>query len=108
MSMVSDQKEIVEEWSCGLKVMYINTEGLINKSINEYLKLLIDRTTYDDRYKETSTAKKEIFTQGGDSMRPEWSQKIFDEERQEGREEGRQEGIKDFAKKLLEKGLLTK
>ena len=37
-------------------------------------------------------------------MRPEWLQKIFDEEREEGREEG----IKDFAKKLLEKGLLTK
>ena len=92
--------------------MYINTEGITNKNINEYLKLLTDRTTYNDKYKETTIAKKEIFTQGGDSMRPEWLQKIFDEEREEGLEqgkiEGRKEGIISFAKGLLEKGILTK
>ena len=52
--------------------MYINIEEKKNKNINEYLKLLTDRTTYNDKYKEISTAKKEIFTQGGASMRPEW------------------------------------
>ena len=112
MNIVSDQNETIQEWACGLKVMYINTEGITNKNINEYLKLLTDRTTYNDKYKETTIAKKEIFTQGGDSMRPEWLQKIFDEEREEGLEqgkiEGRKEGIISFAKGLLEKGILTK
>ena len=84
--------------------MYINTEGITNKNINEYLKLLTDRTTYNDKYKEISTAKKEIFTQGGESMRPEWLQKIFDEEREEGREEGRSHLLND----LFKKGILTK
>ena len=108
MNIVSDQKEIIEKWNCGLKVMYINTEGLTNKNINEYLKLLTDRTTYNDKYKEISTAKKEIFTQGGESMRPEWLQKIFDEEREEGREEGREQGRSSVLVELIKAGLLTK
>ena len=80
--------------------MYINIEGLTNKNINEYLKLLTDRTTYNDKYKEISTAKKEIFTQGGASMRPEWLQRIFDEEREEGRSH--------LLNDLFKKGILTK
>ena len=116
MNIVSDQKEIIEKWNSGLNVMYINTEDITNRNINEYLKLLTDRTTYDDKYKEISTAKKEIFTQGGDSMRPEWLQKIFDEEREEGREQGIEQGIeqgkqeerKSLFAKLITEGLLTK
>ena len=49
MNIVSDQKEIIDKWNCGLNVMYINTEGITNKNINEYLKLLTDRTTYNDK-----------------------------------------------------------
>ena len=108
MNIVSDQKEIIEKWNSGLNVMYINTEDITNRNINEYLKLLTDRTTYDDKYKEISTAKKEIFTQGGDSMRPEWLQKIFDEEREEGREEGRKQERSSVLVELIKAGLLTK
>lgn len=104
MNIVSDQNETIGKWNCGLKVMYINTEGITNKNINEYLKLLTDRTTYNDKYKEISTVKKEIFTQGGDSMRPEWLQKIFDEEREEGIEQGRSSVLVE----LIKAGLLTK
>ena len=108
MNIVSDQNETIQEWACGLKVMYINTEGITNKNISEYLKLLTDRTTYNDKYKETTIAKKEIFTQGGDSMRPEWLQRIFDEEREEGREQGKLEERKSLFAKLITEGLLTK
>ena len=42
MNIVSDQKEIVDKWDAGLIVYYVNTKGLTNKSINEYLKMLTD------------------------------------------------------------------
>ena len=41
-------------------------------------------------------------------MRPEWLQKIFDEEREEGREQGKLEERKSLFAKLITEGLLTK
>ena len=91
MSIVSDQKEKVGKWDAGLKVYYVNAKGLTNKNINEYLKILTDKTTINKKYKETSAIKKELFELGGATMSKEM-QKILSDERAEGRAEGMQQG----------------
>ena len=92
MNIISDQKEKIGKWDAGLKVYYINTKGLTNKNINEYLRLLTDKTTINKKYKETSAIKKEIFELGGVTMSKEM-RAILDSERAEGKAEGRAEGM---------------
>ena len=98
MSIVSDQKEKVGKWDAGLKVYYVNAKGLTNKNINEYLKILTDKTTINKKYKETSAIKKELFELGGATMSKEM-QKILSDERAEGREEGTLKAIVNMFKK---------
>ena len=91
MDIVSDQGKIVDKWDAGFKVYYINTKGLTNKTINEYLKLLTDKKTLNSKYKTTSNIKKELYEIGGVTMSKEM-EAILKSERAEGREEGRAEG----------------
>ena len=98
MNIVSDQKEKIGKWDAGLKVYYVNAKGLTNKNINEYLKLLTDKTTINKKYKETSAIKKELFELGGATMSKEM-QKILSDERAEGREEGTLKAIVNMFKK---------
>lgn len=109
MNIVSDQKEIIGKWDAGLKVYYVNTKGLTNKNINEYLKLLTDRTTVSKKYKQTSSIKQEIYEIGGAIMSKEMRE-ILDSERAEGMAEGMAKGkiegkIESFLS-LVKKGLL--
>ena len=87
MNIVSDQKEKIGKWDAGVKVYYINTKGLTNKNINEYLKLLTDKTTISKKYKETSAIKKELFELGGATMSKEM-RAILNSERAEGMQQG--------------------
>ena len=91
MNIVSDQKEEIGKWDAGLKVYYVNTKGLTNKNINEYLRLLTDRTTISKKYKQTSSIKQEIFEIGGVTMSKEM-RAILDSERALGKAEGMQQG----------------
>ena len=93
MNIVSDQNEQVSKWDAGLKVFYVNTEGLTNKNINEYLKMLIDKTTINKKYKQTTSIKQELYKLGGATMSKEM-RAILDSERAEGKAEGRAEGMK--------------
>ena len=91
MNIVSDQNEQVSKWDAGLKVFYVNTEGLTNKNINEYLKMLTDKTTINKKYKQTTIIKQELYKIGGATMSKEM-RAILDSERAEGKAEGRVEG----------------
>ena len=91
MSVYTDTKEFVNKWNCGLKVMYVNTVGLSNETMNEYLKLLTDITTINTKYKEISKIKKEINKTGGKCM-SKWFMDLNKKEREEGYKEGKQEG----------------
>lgn len=109
MDIVSDRGGVVMPWDAGLKVYYVNTEGLTNKTINEYLKLLLDQTTFSDKYKVTSKIKRENYEKGGQSMSSELRE-LMEEERAEGKSEGLAEGmakgkIESFLS-LVKKGLL--
>ena len=114
MNIVSDREEHIGKWDAGLRVYYVNTKGLTNKNINEYLKLLTDKTTINGKYKQTSDIKQVIYKIGGVTMSKEM-RAILDSERTEGRAEGRAEGkvegraegsiasvVSLFKKKLLE------
>ena len=103
MNIVSDQGNMISSWEPGLSVYYVNTEGLTNKTINEYLKLLKDKTTINKKYKITSDIKKDLYGKGGQIMSKE-VQAILDAERAEGREEGIAEGIKKGREKGREEG----
>lgn len=105
MNIVSDQKEKVGKWDAGFKVYYINTKGLTNKNINEYLKLLTDKTTISKKYKETSAIKKELFELGGATMSKEM-RAILNSERAEGKAEGMQLGMQQGMKQGMIKVLL--
>ena len=108
MNIVSDQNEIIGKWDAGLKVYYVNTKGLTNKNINDYLKLLTDKTTISKKYKQTSSIKKEIYEIGGATMSKEMRE-ILDSERAEGRVEGIQQGrLKAFAEMVKDKILTVK
>ena len=104
MNIVSDQKERISKWDAGLKVYYVNTKGLTNKNINEYLKLLTDKTTINRKYKETTSIKQEIFEIGGatmskemktilDAIKAESKAEGIQQGKAEGRAEGRAEGM---------------
>ena len=108
MNIVSDQNEIISKWDAGLKVYYVNTKGLTNKNINDYLKLLTDKTTISKKYKQTSSIKKEIYAIGGATMSKEMRE-ILDSERAEGKAEGIQQGrLKAFAEMVKDKILTVK
>ena len=99
---MSDQNEIIGKWDAGLKVYYVNTKGLTNKNINDYLKLLTDKTTISKKYKQTSSIKKEIYEIGGATMSKEMRE-ILDSERAEGKIEGKIEfALNMFKNKLIE------
>ena len=112
MNIVSDQKETVKAWDCGLKVMYINTEGLTDKNINKYLIVLTDNITYLKEYKNTNRVKRELFETGGRKVSAKWLLKLMKEYERDGIKKGIEKGLAkgamDFAKKMIEKGLLTK
>ena len=92
MDIVSDQGESIEKGDAGLKVYYVNTKGLTNKTINEYLKLLTDKNTINSRYKITSEIKKGLFDKGDIAMSKEMME-VFDDVRLEGLEQGRVMGL---------------
>lgn len=106
MNIVSDQKNKIGKWDAGLKVYYINASGLTNGTINEYLKLLTDRTTISKKYKYTSSIKQEIFEIGGVTMSKEMRE-ILDSERAEGRAEGREEGMLSILIEMVKDKLLS-
>ena len=92
----------IKKWDPGLSVYYVNTEGLTNKTINEYLKLLKDKTTINNKYKVTSSIKKDLYGKGGQIMSKE-VKAILDAEREEGKNEGAINVVLSmFKKKLIE------
>ena len=113
MNIVSDQKERISKWDAGLKVYYVNTKGLTNKNINEYLKLLTDKTTVNKKYKETTSIKQEIFEIGGAAMSKEMKT-ILDaikaeskaEGIQQGKAEGMQQGTLNAIINMFKKGII--
>ena len=106
MNVVSDQGKIVEPWDAGLKVYYVNTVGLTNKTINQYLKLLTDKTTRSQKYKTTSEIKDLIYGEGETKMSSEmkkWINDIRKDAKREGKEEGKIEiALNMFKKKIIE------
>lgn len=92
MEVETDNNEFVEDWEPGLKVYYINTEGLTNKTINEYLKLLTDKTTLSKDYKVTSDIKKGLYEKGGYGMSTAMME-MLDEERALGMAEEKKRSI---------------
>lgn len=105
MNIISDQKEQISNWDAGLKVYYVNTEGLTNKNINEYLKLLSDNTTLNKKYKQTSTIKQEVYEIGGVTMSDEM-RAILDSERSIGKREGIKEGMLQSFVTMVKKGFV--
>ena len=102
MNVVSDQGKIVEPWDAGLKVYYVNTVGLTNKTINQYLKLLTDKTTISQKYKTTSEIKDLIYGEGETKMSSEMKKWINDI-RKDAKKEGKIEvALNMFKKKLIE------
>ena len=106
MNVISDQGKIVEPWDAGLKVYYVNTVGLTNKTINQYLKLLTDKTTISQKYKTTSEIKDLIYGEGETKMSSEmkkWINDIRKDAKREGKEEGKIEiALNMFKKKIIE------
>ncbi|MBP3200919.1 MAG: PD-(D/E)XK nuclease family transposase [Lachnospiraceae bacterium] len=92
MDIVSDQGIKVNKWEAGLKVYYVNTKGLTNKNINEYLKLLTDKTTFSNKYKVTNKIKTDLYQRGGVLMSKEMME-VLDDVRLEGVEKGMQQGL---------------
>ncbi|MBP3200438.1 MAG: hypothetical protein J6M39_02160 [Lachnospiraceae bacterium] len=78
----------------------VNTEGLTNKNINEYLKLLTDKTTINKKYKQTTIIKQELYKIGGATMSKEM-RAILDSERAEGMQQGRLKVLIDMVKDKL-------
>ena len=105
MNIVSDQKERISKWDAGLKVYYVNTKGLTNKNINEYLKLLTDKTTINRKYKETTSIKQEIFEIGGATMSKEMKT-ILDAIKAESKAEGIQQGTLNAIINMFKKGII--
>ena len=89
-----------------LKVYYVNTVGLTNKTINQYLKLLTDKTTISQKYKTTSEIKDLIYGEGETKMSSEmkkWINDIRKDAKREGKEEGKIEiALNMFKKKIIE------
>ena len=106
MDIVSDQGEYISPWDAGLKVYYVNTVGLTNKNINEYLQLLLDKTSFNKKYKVTSKTKKEYYEKGGQKMSKELRQ-MMEEERTKGKKEGKKEGMIEAFVGMVKDGLLS-
>lgn len=106
MNVISDKGKMIEKWDAGVKVYYVNTEGLTNKRINEYLKILSDSTTYNEKYKITSKTKKELFENGGLIMSTEF-RKYIEKESKKSLKKGRQEGKIGELIELVKEGLLS-
>lgn len=106
MNVVSDQGTRVEPWDAGLKVYYVNSVGLTNKTINQYLKLLTDKTTLNQKYKTTSEIKDLIYGEGETKMSNEmkkWINDIRKDAKREGIEKGKIElALNMFKKKIIE------
>ena len=94
MNVVSDRGKFIEKWDSGMKVYYVNTEGLTNKTINEYLKILLDKTTYNKKYKVTSKTKRDLFEKREVKMSNEF-RKLLVREKRQGMVEAFVEMIKD-------------
>ena len=92
MDIISDQGIKVNRWDAGLKVYYVNTKGLTNKTINEYLKLLTDRTTFNNKYKVTNEIKTDLYKKGGAHMSKEMME-VLEDVRHEAHEKGVQQGM---------------
>ncbi len=118
MDIMSDQGKKVSEWNAGLKVYYVNTKGLTNKTINEYLKLLTDRTTFNNKYKITNEIKEDLYKKGGAHMSKEMMEVLDDvrfeamekgkaEGRAEGKAEGRAEGEIEAFVKIYKNGMIN-
>lgn len=110
MNIVSDQNEQVSKWNAGLKVFYVNTEGLTNKNINEYLKILTDKTTINKKYKQTTIIKQELYKLGGTTMSKEM-RAILDSERAEGEKigilKGKTEGMIEAFISMVKEGIIN-
>lgn len=107
MNIVSDRGEKISKWQSGLNVLYVNTKGITNKNINEYLKLLTDNKTKSSEYKITSEIKKDIFETGGVKM-SKWIQDLIDEKTEKNRNEWLQQGMQTMLEKLVNAGLIKK
>ena len=106
MNIVSDQKEIVDKWDAGLIVYYVNTKGLTNKNINEYLKMLTDTKTLNKNYKITNKIKTEIYSKGGVVMSKEMME-VLDDVRLEAKDEWLEVGIERGIAQGIEQGMLN-
>lgn len=91
MDIVSDQGKKVSKWEAGLKVYYVNTKGLTNKTINEYLKMLTDKTTFNNKYRITNGIKTDLYKKGGVHMSKEMME-VLDDVRLEAMEKGMEKG----------------
>ena len=114
MNVVSDRGKIVEKWESGMKVYYVNTEGLTNKTINEYLKILLDKTTYNKKYKVTSETKRDLFEKGEVKMSNEFRKLLVREKRQgikqgieQGIKQGKEEGMIETIVSLVKDNIIT-
>lgn len=110
MNVVSDKDEIIEKWESGIEVYYVNTEGLTNKTINEYLKILLDKTTYNKKYKVTSDTKRGLFEKGGIIMSNEFRKLLVREKRQgikQGIEQGKKEGMFNILIDMVKDNTIT-
>lgn len=108
MNIISDKKIFISNWNCGLKVYYVNAEGLTNKTINEYLKLLTDKKTTSKKFSMTSSIKKGIYEIGGKKMSKEWKE-LYDGIENIGIEKGKKEGkISAFIEMVNDKLLTIK
>ncbi len=92
MNIVSDQGKEVDKWDAGLTVYYVNTKGLTNKNINEYLKLLTDTKTLNKNFKITNRIKTELYSKGGVVMSKEMME-VLEDVREEWLEKGIEKGI---------------
>lgn len=115
MNIVSDAGEKISKWNAGLNVLYVNTKGITNKNINEYLKLLTDKETKNTNYKITSEIKTDIFETGGANM-SKWMQDLIDEGveknkqtwMQRGMQQGIERGMQSTIDKLVAAGLIKR
>lgn len=105
MNVISDQDEEVEPWDAGLKVYYVNTVGLTNKNINQYLKLLTDKTSVSKNYRMTSNIKELIYAKGDINMSSEM-RKWINELREDGIKEGKKEGKLELALSMFKMKLI--
>ena len=78
----------------------------MNKNINEYLKLLTDKTTINRKYKETTSIKQEIFEIGGATMSKEMKT-ILDAIKAESKAEGKAEGKMSLLFSLVKDKLIS-